>query len=205
MSRPSGLGVHLGNKSRAHVQLFVTRGRASWANIPKCEALRTDGQPCKNPAIRHGHCCHYHMPLREFVLVVDPKRRDDLLRIVETSTWAAARQKAQKQLRAMERRAARFRQTYVDPRIEGGEPEMLPADYQRCCDWLARVGYSLDDASPLSGEPVTGLCRRRCLWAAAKYLIKRNIDEAHAMKKILAAHRSDRRFYRQLQKAEADV
>lgn len=202
----SPLGAHLGSRDPAHIARWVRAGSTAAATGAKrrCEGINRNPpfSRCKKSALRHGTRCSLHTPLREHV-AIDDRRRPELLKIVETTRWAPARLAAEAALRAIERRALRFRWLFVDPREPGSLVSFSrDADRHLCEDWLRSIGYDIGKPSPLSGELPSARCIDRCLWAAARFIIKGNITEAKALASVKKAHRDDGRFFERLRIGE---
>jgi hypothetical protein len=143
------------------------------------------------------------MPIADLVQI-DVERQRRFERLAETSTWAEERRRAQRHLVAIERRRLRYVWSYIDPHAPGALIQFASDhDREKCVAWLKSEGWDLDGLSPVTVEPVSACCTDRCLWAAFKYLIKKNITKAHAIVKIKRAHESDRRWHAKRAKAEA--
>jgi hypothetical protein len=195
------LGTYLGRKDAQHVAAFIAVGLRAIKNHPRrCEGLKTSPphERCRCIARIGSRFCVRHLSFDDQV-ALDNVRRPKLLKIVETSGWAKEREEAQMRLDAIERRAIRFTQIKVDPRIG---PVLInfakPEDRARCEEWLKAQGYPVDAPSPVSGELPSALCLTRCLFAAMRFLIKQNIDEQKAMAGIRRAHRLDSVFFDKL-------
>jgi hypothetical protein len=196
---------YLGCRDRPFVNALAAAGRRALANHSRrCEAI-TKAPPhgqCRCVPVRGMRFCTAHLPLVDFVRA-DAERRERFEAIAATSTWAAERAEANLRLVAIERRRLRYVWSYIDPNMPGALVSFANEnDELRCIDWLKRQGFDPYGYSPVTNEPVSACCRDRCLWAALKLLIKKNISEKQAMIKVRRAHESERRWHAKLKKAE---
>jgi hypothetical protein len=203
--KTNSLGALLGCKDPAFIRKLSADSIEARRNHPSQCCAQRSAPPygrCSRIAMLGATRCHAHLPLSEQVRV-DVARRERFEKVVLTSTWAFERDRARHHLDAIERRRVSYAWRF-DPYMPGQTVAFASeSDERRCVEWLLHNGFDVYGHNAELDQPVSAWCRDRSLWAALKLIIKKNISEEHALKKVRRAYHGDKLWHAKRAKAEA--